>query len=90
MNQDKDDNFFLEVSYAEAYRDERFDVTTTPCVTIVGNKKGIKYLVDRIADYLESGDCDYDNLNFDIGPDLSGGNIKLDIVCDEECKLQKK
>ena len=53
-------------------------------------KSKTKHIVDRIADYLECGDCDYDNLNFDIGSDLSGGNIKLDIVCDEECKLQNK
>lgn len=89
MEQKETDNFFLKVEYLPKYEDKKFNVTTPPHVTIVGNKEGLKYLVDKISDYLESGDCDYDNLNFDIGPDLSEGPITMDVVCDEECKFQK-
>ena len=32
---------------------------------------------------MECDDCDYDNLNFNIGSDLSEGNIKLDIVVEK-------
>lgn len=89
MNQNKEEKFFLRVEYLTEYEDKKFNILTPPHVTIVGNKKGLKYLVKKISDYLENGDCDYDNLNFDIGPDLSEGVITLDIVCDDECLLQK-
>ena len=46
--------------------------------------------MDKILDYLESGDCDYDNLNFDIGPDLSDDSISMDVICDEEGFFQNK
>lgn len=90
MRQKEANNFFLKIEYIPMHKDELLNAKRDPHVTIVGNKEGLKYLVDKISDYLESSDCDYDNLNFDIGPDLSEGPIDMDIVCDEECKFQKK
>lgn len=90
MNKNNEDKFFLKVEYLAEYEDTKFEVLIPPHVTIIGNKKGLKYLVSKISDYLESGDCDYDNLNFDIGPDLSEGVVTMDVVCDEDCSFQKK
>lgn len=79
----------MKIEYLPRHKDELLNAIRDQHVTIIGNKEGLKYLVDKISDYLESGDCDDDNLNFDIGPDLLEGSITMDVVCDEECKFQK-
>ena len=43
----------------------------------------------KIEEYLISGDCKTDNLNFDIGADLSDDSIEMDIVYDEECFFKR-
>lgn len=89
MKNNQQDDFFLKIEYLPMHKDELLNAMRDPHVTIIGNKKGLRYLVDKIADYLESGDCDYDNLNFDVGPDLSEDSIDMDVVCDEECLFKK-
>ncbi len=83
------DDFLLKIEYLPMYRDELLDAMIDPHITIIGNKKGLRYLIDKISDYLESGDCEYDNLNFDIGHDLSEGPIDMDVVYEDLMRRNK-
>ena len=89
-NKKEVNEIFLKSVYNPEHFVEKYKMNFKPHITIIGNKKGLKYLVDKILDYLESGDCDYDNLNFDIGPDLSDDSISMDVICEEEGFFQNK
>jgi len=88
MKQEQKKNFFLTALYSPKHTDRLFNEVFSSRVCIIGDKKGLLYLAERINEYIKSGDCDYDNLSFEVGSELSEGKVALDIVCDDERVLK--
>ena len=79
----------LKTDYIPESLNNPIEAKHNSTVIIIGNENGFDYMARKIEEYLISGDCKTDNLNFDIGADLSDDSIEMDIVYDEECFFKR-
>ena len=78
-----EDDFKLKLTYSLNEGDEPLDLQKKPYVTLIGDKSGLEYFICRIKNYLDRDVYTFDNLNFDIGPDLDDDSIDMDVMYDE-------
>ena len=76
-----EDDFKLKLTYSLNEGNKLLDLQKKPYVTLIGDKSGLEYFVEDIEDYLDSGNYIFDNLNFDVGPNLDDDSIAMDVVC---------
>lgn len=76
-----EDDFKLKLTYSLNDEDKPLNLYQKPYVTLIGDKSGLEYFAEDIEDFLNSGVCIFDNLNFDIGPNLDDDSIAMDVVC---------
>jgi len=87
LNTCPNDEFYLSATYQKVMQTKPFGNAGDVMILISADVKGLRYLIDKINDYLASGDYIQNNLNFDIGSDLSYDSLFMDIICDEDTAL---